>query len=336
MTMPARLFHRWEVSLARRDTNRVTRSFEWGIGYLDEEAWAADPKTWLRDFARRALAASDQYHDYPPVHDYRSEGRLLTFTSPVRTHWAPNNKVHAWHFPARSRDRVVLVLPQWNADERGHMTLCRMLNSFGLSAVRLSLPYHDRRMPPELHRADYMLSSNLGRTMQSVRQAVIDGRAVLDWLESIGYRRFGILGTSLGSCVAVIALAHDPRLTVSVQNHVSSYFADVVWTGISTRHVRDGIDGHLTLEELREIWMPISPKAYLERLAGTGKISLLVHARYDETFLPHLSRDLIREYARLGIRHRTLALPCGHYTSGRFPFSWYLGLSACAFLRTNL
>ena len=52
----------------------------------------------------------------------------------------------------RLRRRAVVVLPQWNADAEGHVGLCRLMNRFGLSALRLSLPYHDARMPPELRR----------------------------------------------------------------------------------------------------------------------------------------------------------------------------------------
>ena len=47
----------------------------------------------------------------------------------------------------------MVVLPQWNADAGGHVGLCQLLNRFGISALRLSLPYHDRRMPRELTRA---------------------------------------------------------------------------------------------------------------------------------------------------------------------------------------
>ena len=191
-------------------------------------------------------------------------------------------------------------------------------------------------MPEELVRADYMLSPNLGRTLQSVRQAVLDCRAALDWLETQGYTRLAVLGTSLGSCIALIAMAHDSRIKITVQNHVSPYFADAVWTGISTRHVRAGIEGNLSLEELRRIWMPISPKAYLPKLAGTGKKSLLIHARYDHSFLPELSRQVLEDYRRLNLPYESLELRCGHYTSGKFPFNIFLGYRMCEYLRRSV
>ena len=346
--MLAPVFHRWELSLSRKDRNRTVRPFEWGIEFLhngmsncglpiaDCGLNDGNPKSYLIEYARRAVRESDAYHSYAPVKDYRLEGSHLTFSSPLQTAYPRNNTVHGRYFPAESDGRAVLVLPQWNAGGKGHIALARLLSLFGLSTLRLSMPYHDLRMPEELIRADYMLSPNLGRTLQAVRQAVMDCRAALDWLQSEGYGRLGILGTSLGSCIALITMVHDPRLRASVQNHISPYFADVVWTGISTRHVRAGLEGHVTLEDLREIWMPISPKAYLKRLVETEKKSLLVHARYDHSFLPDLSREVLQEYRDLDLPHSTLELRCGHYTSGKFPFNLVLGWAVCHYLRRNL
>jgi hypothetical protein len=330
------LFHRWEVKLAEQDQNRVVRPFEWGVDFIGAGQPETDPRSQLREYAKAALRDSDAHYQYPPVTDYIVAGSHLKFPSPYPSPYGKNNTVHARHFPVESDGRVILVLPQWNSDSNGHMALCRLLNRFGLSALRLSLPYHDLRMPEELSRADYMLSPNLGRTLHAMRQAVVDARAALDWLESIGYREFAVLGTSLGSCVALIAQAHDRRLRVSVLNHVSTYFADVVWTGLSTRHVRVGLENNIGLDELREIWLPISPRAYFQKLAGTGKSSLLVHAHYDYSFLPHLSRQVLEDYSRLGIPHSRLGLPCGHYSSGKPPFNVALGLAMCTYLRRAL
>lgn len=342
--MLSHIFFKWETRLAQRDTNRIVRPFEWGLNFLGNiskdrpeqtEQIDKDPKSLLIEYADCAVRESDSYHTFEPVSDYRLDDGHLTFTSPLKTIYPTNNTVHGRFFP-KDPKRVVLVLPQWNADVRSHISLCKMLNAFGVSALRLSLPHHDLRMSPELTRADYMLSSNLGRTLQSIRQAVIDARAALDWLEARGYTRVAVLGTSIGSCVALITAAHDARINVAVQNHVSLYFADVVWRGISTRHVLDGMREKIALDDLRKIWMPISPQAYFHKLRGTGKKSLLVHARYDHTFLPDLSMKVLEEYRRLGLPHSTFGLYCGHYTSGVFPFNVILGAAMSRYIRENL
>ena len=225
-------------------------------------------------------------------------------------------------------------MPQWNSDAGGHVGLCRLLAWNGMSALRLSLPYHDQRMPPELHRADYIVSANVMRTLQVCRQAVLDARRAIAWLKWQGYDRIGILGSSLGSCLALLTTAHEPLIEAEALNHISPYFADVVWRGLSTAHVREGMDGHIELDLLRALWQPISPRVHLERLRR--RKTLLVYARYDLTFPVDLSEDLVRAFQELGIPHEVAVLPCGHYTTGKAPFKFVDGYILTRFLKRAL
>jgi hypothetical protein len=229
---------------------------------------------------------------------------------------------------------AVVVLPQWNSDAGGHVGLCRLLAWNGMSALRLSLPYHDARMPPELHRADYIVSANIARTVQVCRQAVLDARRAVAWLAQQGYDRIGILGTSLGSCLALLTAAHEPLIRAQALNHISPQFADVVWRGLSTRHVRAGLDGHIDLDRLRSLWQPITPRCYLDRVRD--RRTLLVYARYDLTFPVDLSRDLVAAFRTHGIPFEVKVLRCGHYSSGRPPFKYVDGWVLTRFLKRTL
>ena len=287
------------------------------------------------------MADSDSFFTPPPTDAYAlsapsADGdRLLTFPSAFDTPHPENNTVHCRYIRAKRRSRAaVLVLPQWNADPGGHVGLCRLLAMNGLSALRLSLPYHDQRMPPELQRADYIVSANVGRTVQVCRQAVLDARRAVAWLAGEGYDRVGILGTSLGSCLSLLTTAHEPLIRAQALNHISPHFADVVWRGISTRHVRQGLDGHIDLDLLRSLWKPISPHWYLERLRD--RQTLLVYAHYDLTFPPDLSRDLVQAFRDLRIPHEVAALRCGHYTTGKAPFKFVDGWILTRFLKKAL
>jgi hypothetical protein len=208
------------------------------------------------------------------------------------------------------------------------VALCRLLNRFGIAALRLSLPYHDRRKPAHLRRADYLVSANVGRTIQACRQEVQDVRRAADWLLMQKAERVGVMGTSIGSCVAWLAFAHDERLEAGAFNHVSSYFGDVVWRGLTTAHVRRGLETQLSGEEVRRVWLAISPSAYVRRLKGHRRRMLLISARYDLSFPPDLARLLFEDCERHGVAIRKAFLPCGHYTSGQAPFkyldAWHL------------
>ena len=335
--MLARFFHSWERRLVAVDSNRVVRPFEWGLEWIDLATdQTADPAAHLERWAARALA-DPAWFSISPCHDYRLRHDRLTFPSELSTPHTENNTVRARYFPAERRSdrrRATLVLPQWNADADAHVGLCRLLARVGISALRLSLPYHDDRMPVELERADYIVSANIGRTLQVNRQAVLDARRAIAWLAAQGYDRIGILGTSLGSCLAMLTAAHEPRIKAAALNHISPYFADVVWEGLSTAHVRAGLDGAIDLDLLRRLWLPISPQPYVGRLRNTR--TLLVYARYDLSFPVRLSRRLIADFGRHGIRHQITVLPCGHYTTGKAPFKWMDGYTLVQFLRRTL
>jgi hypothetical protein len=334
----ARVFHNWERRLASIATDRVARPFEYGVEWLaDQSIPHGEPRAALQAWGEAMVARGGEFYAVAPAHDYALRGDTLTFTSAVRTPHPENNLVRARYFPdpsAKGRRRAVLVLPQWNSDAEGHVGLCRLLNKFGLSALRLSLPYHDDRMPPELTRADYIVSANVGRTAQVCRQAVKDARQAIAWLHAQGYESIGILGTSLGSCLAMLTTAHEPLIRAAALNHISPYFADVVWDGLSTMHVRETLEGNVTLDELRRMWLPISPLPFLPQVRG--RAILLVYALYDLTFPVDLSRMLVDAFRRERIPHQLAVLPCGHYSTGKTPFKWMDGLTLSRFLNRAL
>jgi hypothetical protein len=132
----------------------------------------------------------------------------------------------------------------------------------------------------------------------------------------------------------MLTTAHEPRIRAQALNHVSPWFADVVWRGLSTRHVREGLDGHLELARLRDLWRPISPFSYLDRVRHAQ--TLLVYARYDLTFPVDLSKTLVDAFRERRLPHEVSVLPCGHYSTGMAPFKFMDGYVLTRFLRRNL
>jgi hypothetical protein len=327
-----RYIERRERQFHGRQSNRRSLPFEWGLDHLGLEA-NGGTETSLNEYVSRALLDSSSFFGCPTTGEYDFDGHILKFASAIETPYPENNTVWGRFFDAGT-DLAVVVLPQWNCKWDGQLGLCRLLQRAGISALRLSLPYHHYRRPAHLERSEYLISPNIGRTLTAVRQAVVDSRRAADWLTGRGYNRVGLVGTSIGSCVGFLAFAHDERFSTGVFIHVSSFFADVVWTGLSTKHVRQSLEGAIDLPRLRALWSPISPYPFIKRLRGMNRRCLTISGRYDLTFLPELSEQAHDELRRQEVPCDIQWLPCGHYTMGQFPFNALAGYRIIRFLKS--
>jgi hypothetical protein len=335
---------RYEHRRWTTDDNRRARPFDWGLEYIGGSPYDPESRKFLSAWVAARLANSDEWFQTDPADDYvlhASENgahldRVLTFTSAVSSPWPENNRVHARLFAVSKSGPAVVVLPQWNAQWDVQVRICLWLNRCGITALRLSMPYHDRRMIPGHPRADHLVGPNIGLTLQANRQAVLDVRRCLHWLARQGYGKLGLVGTSIGSAVGFVTMAHEPLVRAGVFLHVSTYFADVVRTGMNTAHVWESLRGSVSADELRRFWSPISPFPYVPRMRASRQKMLMVSARYDPTFLPEYSEEIIREVRKTGMESEVLLLPCGHYSLELAPFSYAAALRMGSFLFRNL
>jgi pimeloyl-ACP methyl ester carboxylesterase len=336
--MLKRWMHKRERHFAFLNDNRIVHPFGWGTEFVGENTNGGDPRQFFREYTKRVAANSDEFFFAPDVQDYKLNGDRLTWTSEIETVSIENNTAYAKLFPFdKDKKAAVVVLPHWNAKAGSYFDLCKVFSKVGVSALRLTLPYHEERMPPELERADYLVAPNVGRTLQSLRQSVVDTRAAVRWLRKQGYERIGVVGTSIGSCVGFFAFAHDLTIDAGVFNHVSGYVADVVWQGLSTYHVKQGLENDISLEDLREFWLPISPLAYMEKLAAMPpRPQRYIYTLYDLTFPVDLSRQVINGLRANHIKHSEVAIPCGHYTLGEKPWVYLDGWKIVSYLRKHL
>jgi hypothetical protein len=352
--------HKRERHFAMLNDNRTVQPFEWGAEFVTDHVNGDDPRKVLAEHSRSVVANSDEYFSAPEGIKFNLETRfypssaslnanppkkkpvqkevqVLTWRSAVETPSEENNTAHATYFPHEDKRAAVIILPHWNAKAGTYFDLGKFFNKVGLSAMRLTLPYHEERMPPELERADHLVAPNVGRSLQSIRQAVLDTRAAVTWLKDRGYEKVGIVGTSIGSCVGFLSFVHDLRIDAAVFNHVSGYMADVVWEGLSTYHVRKSFGDNISLDELREYWLPVSPMAYMEKLASLPeRPQRYIYTKYDLSFPIDLSLETMQALRRHNIKHSEVALPCGHYTLGEKPWVYLDGYKIISYLRKHL
>ena len=327
---------RYEHMRWAQEPDRRTLPFSWGLEHIGGKAGEADPCGFLGCFVEGTLSRSTEWYGAKPIGDYAIQDDVLTFKSAIESPWCENNRVYGQLFCGRRKGPAVVVLAQWNARWEEQQDVCRWLNRLGITAIKMSLPYHDRRAIPGHPRADHLVGPNIGLTLQANQQAVNDVRHTLRWLESEGYSPLGILGTSIGSCIGFIAMCHEPALRAGAFLHVSTYFGDVVANGLTTMNVWESMRTRLSPDDLRHFWSPISPFPYISKLNGSGQKMLAITGRYDPTFWPEFTNELLGQLRHNGVPFQNLSLPCGHYSMGSMPFKYAAGYRFGRFLSRAL
>jgi len=162
-------------------------------------------------------------------------------------------------------------------------------------------------MPAELIAPTMSVSANVCRTMDA--SAASGNRCSLlpgNWLEAQGFERWELRETQLRSPYAFLASAARFAHRVNVFNHCPPIVADVS-DGLSTQHVRQGLEKAIDLDSLRNAcgrqsvsYMDISPQ------------EAKVHCSFTPRTTPlsaDLSRDIIAKIKEHGIVPQSVVLP---------------------------
>ncbi|PDS61812.1 dienelactone hydrolase-related enzyme [Rhizobium anhuiense] len=331
------MYHSWLDRWDERRARRGEEGKERTALVLDAERAfpGAEQITSLEEFcvlAGHAVAGS-AFFDCPEGGDqgFEKQGEWLKFPSDISTDVEENNIVWAKIADSGSFDRALVIFHHWNASSRNRQ-IASFFSKRGITVVEIAMPYHFERARPGSVHADYMLSANLGRTIQSVRQAVLDGRKLIRWLKLEGYRDISVLGMSLGSWVAGLIAAHDPAVSKASLFLTAGSLADMVWTGRATRAIRDSLAPEIDLTDLRRAWGPLNLGNCAQRLARSDLALHVVLAKRDKVVLPELSASFMQKLEDIGARPNILELNCGHYSLAMPPYILLAGLSLKRFL----
>ncbi|RWO04323.1 MAG: dienelactone hydrolase-related enzyme [Mesorhizobium sp.] len=332
------MFHSW---LDRWDERRARRGEEGKKPtdfVLDAERAFPGAKriTSIEEFCALAdqAVADPAFFDEPSVSDpgFERKDGWLKFPSDISTDIAENNVVWTKITDSGSFDQAMVIFHHWNASARNRQ-IANFFSQRGITVVEIAMPYHFERSRPGSLYADYMLSPNLGRTIQSVRQAVWDGRKLIRWLKSEGYREISVLGMSLGSWVAGLIAAHDSAVSKASLFLTAGSLADMVWMGRATRSIRDSLEPEIELTDLRRAWSPLNLENYAHSLARPDLDLQVVLAKRDKVVLPELSERFMQRLKDAGARPNILELNCGHYSLAMPPYILLAGLSLKRLLR---
>ncbi|UTS82752.1 alpha/beta hydrolase family protein [Phaeobacter piscinae] len=316
---------RWDERRAQRgeEEKKVTKfSLGAGLGFPDATAASIEEFCALAD---QAVADPTFYEERDIDQGFVREGDWLKFPSSISSEIEENNTVWAKVSEGGSLNQALVVFHHWNASSR-QSQIASFFSRRGVTVVEMALPYHFERSRPGSSHADYMLSSNLGRTVGAMRQAVCDGRKLIRWLKAEGYSEIAVLGMSLGSWVAGLVAAHDTTVSKASLFLTAGSMADMVWTGRATQAIRQSLEGKVGLPDLRRAWGTINQENYARQLVRPDLDLQLILAKRDRVVLPQISHSFVQRLKEVGGSPDVLELNCGHYSLALPPHILFAGL----------
>jgi dienelactone hydrolase len=244
----------------------------------------------------------------------------LRFPSPIETPDIENNVVHAEYFEPRGFGRKrpgVVVLHILGADFPLSRYMAARMADRGVAALFVKLPYYGERQPQSRGPATKrFLSTDIERTMSSMRQAVLDVRRAIYWLSTrslIDRGRLGVAGISLGGIVSALAAAVEPAVSEGAFLLAGGDLSTILWTMPESAPYRAAwVESGHTKNDLKALTDPFDPLTYANRLVG--KRLLLIAGNVDEVVPPSSTLLLWEAAGRPVIRW----YDCGHYSAVGF------------------
>jgi cephalosporin-C deacetylase-like acetyl esterase len=139
-----------------------------------------------------------------------------------------------------------------------------------------------------------MVSPDVDHTVASFRQAVLDNRRALAWLASrpeVDETKLGVVGTSLGSFLAALTAAAEPRVSTVCLLLSGGGLVDAFYDhpkAAPFRRVNEFVGG--SKAKLQTLVAPIDPLTYATRLQG--KKMLFLGASRDDVVPPEAFKRL--------------------------------------------
>lgn len=94
--------------------------------------------------------------------------------------------------------------------------LATMARALDMEVVQLQPPYHGRRKPRgSRFDGELYWTADLVRSLESLRQTVLDARTLLAWMQSHSSAPVGVAGLSLGGALSAVLTCVEPRFAFS-------------------------------------------------------------------------------------------------------------------------
>lgn len=145
--------------------------------------------------------------DYPLIYSFY-------FDSQLPSGYRENDLVQGECFPSRPLHApAVIVISGWLEGSTDYSRLAHWVELSGRNLWTMDHPYHIRRTPFGARSGELSITADLLRTLNAVRQAVVDARTLIGALWELGSRDIAVLGFSLGGWVGALLALSEPKVS---------------------------------------------------------------------------------------------------------------------------
>lgn len=204
------------------------------------------------------------------------------------------------HLDGRRRP-TLLYLHGWLQPETAMeeaFVLTQLALRLDLDVVQLQPPYHGRRRPrASRFSGELYLSADLLRTLEAIRQNVIEARELTSWLIASGHGPVGVTGLSMGGVLTLGLAALDERYAFAAPMVAHLDLGAVIGDGPALAPVRAALARHgWSPRQVTELmgslgWNDLQPVVPPDR-------QMWVAARYDRFFRPRKVRALWERWGK--------------------------------------
>lgn len=216
------------------------------------------------------------------------------FESPIQSPFPKNNRAAFDIFPCdKGWEAPTMILSHglMSVSDIGYRIWAKRLNERGWNAVFMHLPYHYSRRPPGILNGEYAVNAHLIRTVEGIRQAVMDARILIQLLSQKGCTLFGGWGTSYGGWITALLACVEPRLQRIILVEPILNVNTAIWASPASITIRAALRrAGVTAEDTRPHLRLCCP-THLKPLTQ-GENVILIAGEYDKIAAPEEISEL--------------------------------------------
>jgi len=208
--------------------------------------------------------------------------------------------------PAAARRRPRLLYLHGYMQPETHIEefalLAGMALQLNVEIIQMQFPYHGRRTPRGARfSGEFYWTADLVRSVEALRQTLLDARTLLSCLLAADARPVGVSGLSLGGALTLSLTCLEERFAFSIpliaHMDLAALLADAPVLGRMRRDLRSFGWGHKEFEAFVTSmgWHRLLPKLPVDRI-------LLIAASNDRFFDPSVVKRMWKRWGRPAIR----------------------------------